>query len=210
LPSVVAADPTLWPDGPSDEASTEQVTASPEDSASAPAPRVQTAAGDARPSPFRPAGALTVGLAHAATVPAVVHGRAGHARRAPAGPGAASRDGSSTSRPTAQPLASIAVRAGIGLPLEPTTGDQASSRNHRAAHHAARRDAAPPPVPQLPDQVSGLGGGAAGSGGGSSGVGVMALVAAFVFLSPGLTRWLRVGRGRVPRLLRAGRRERPG
>ena len=38
----------------------------------------------------------------------------------------------------------------------------------------------------------------------------MALIAAFVFLSPGLTQRLRVGRGRLPRLLRAGRRERPG
>ena len=52
--------------------------------------------------------------------------------------------------------------------------------------------------------------GAAAHGGTSSGGGLMAVVAAFIFLSPGLTRWLRVGTERRPRLLRAGRRERPG
>jgi hypothetical protein len=83
-------------------------------------------------------------------------------------------------------------------------------QGRRAVHHPVRRDAARPALPRLPDQGTGLGAGAAGSGGGSSGSGVMALIAGFVFLSPGLTRWLRVGRGRLPRLLRAGRRERPG
>ena len=38
----------------------------------------------------------------------------------------------------------------------------------------------------------------------------MGLLAAFIFVAPGLTQWLRVGTERRPRLLRAGRRERPG
>jgi hypothetical protein len=89
-------------------------------------------------------------------------------------------------------------------------GDDDPSQSPRGTHHPVRRGAERPALPQLPDQGTSLGAGAAGSGGGSSGGGVMALIAGFVFLSPGLTRWLRVGRERFPRLLRAGRRERPG
>jgi hypothetical protein len=52
--------------------------------------------------------------------------------------------------------------------------------------------------------------GAAGNGSGSSGGVLMGLLAAFLFVAPGLTQWLRVGTEPRLRLLRAGRRERPG
>jgi hypothetical protein len=69
---------------------------------------------------------------------------------------------------------------------------------------------APVPIPDLPDQGSSPAAGAAGHGGASSGGALMALLAAFIFSSPGLAQWLRVGTERRPRLLRAGRHERPG
>ena len=62
----------------------------------------------------------------------------------------------------------------------------------------------------FPDQGASLAAGAAGHGSGSTGGALMGLLAAFIFMTPGLTRWLRVGTRRRPRLLRAGRRERPG
>jgi hypothetical protein len=67
-----------------------------------------------------------------------------------------------------------------------------------------------PPVPLFPEQGSTLAAGAAGHGSGSPGGVMMGLLAAFLFIAPGLTQWLRVGTVRRPRLLRAGRRERPG
>jgi hypothetical protein len=126
------------------------------------------------------------------------------------------RTGSAFAPPPPPP--SITMGTGVGrsgptlADLAPVSRLQAGDRSQsrRSAHHPVRRDAARPARPQLPDQGTGAGSGAAGSGGGSSGGGMMALVAAFLFLSPGLTRWLRVGRGRLPRLLRAGRLERPG
>jgi len=68
-----------------------------------------------------------------------------------------------------------------------------------------------PPIIEFSDEgAANPPAGAGAHGGASSGGGLMAAVAAFLFLSPGLTRRLRVGTERRPRLLRAGRRERPG
>ena len=72
------------------------------------------------------------------------------------------------------------------------------------------RHEVPPPVPQAPDPGLDAPGGAAGHGGAGGGGLLAAFFAAFLFVAPGLTHWLWAGTERRPRLLRAGRLERPG
>jgi hypothetical protein len=85
-----------------------------------------------------------------------------------------------------------------------SSGKAASAR--AAADEETPSRLAPPP----PAQGSLLASGAAGHGSGSSGGALDALLAAFLFITPVLAHWLWVGTERRPRLLRAGRRERPG
>jgi hypothetical protein len=73
-----------------------------------------------------------------------------------------------------------------------------------------RREALPPPLPQVPDPGGDAPGGAAGHAGGTGGGMLVAFLAAFFFVAPGLTHWLWDGTEHRPRLLRAGRLERPG
>jgi hypothetical protein len=127
------------------------------------------------------------------------------------------------------PLAPLAAharlaadRVTVGEPVDGTTaastgsGDperfaavSAPSSKRSSVPRSAERSY-PPSAPQLPGEGSSLAADAAGTGSGSHGGAVMGLLAAFFFIAPGLTQWLRVGTGRRPRLLRAGRRERPG
>ncbi len=79
----------------------------------------------------------------------------------------------------------------------------------------ARRDTssqrrARPLLPQLPGAPPGLSLGTAIHGASLSGGAFGMVLAILVFLTPVLTRWLRVGTERYPCLLRAGRLERPG
>ena len=97
---------------------------------------------------------------------------------------------------------------GAGSAFEPAVNVHA--KTGRAAHRHASGGGAPLPILFFQDEGASPLAGAAAHGGASSSGGLMALVAGFIFLSPGLTRWLRVGTERRPRLLRAGRRERPG
>jgi hypothetical protein len=99
---------------------------------------------------------------------------------------------------------SEALPARDRLAAAPGSSERASSSHPPGGHEE------PPTLPQLPDQGSNLAAGAAGHGSGSTGGALMGLLVAFIFMTPGLTRWLRVGTRRRPRLLRAGRRERPG
>ena len=83
----------------------------------------------------------------------------------------------------------------------------------RPVTKAHRRDGnrdAVPPVPQLPGQGSDLASGAAGHGSSSPGGGFATALATFLFLLPALAHRLWGWGGRRPRLLRAGRLERPG
>jgi hypothetical protein len=73
-----------------------------------------------------------------------------------------------------------------------------------------RHEAVPPPLPQAPDPGADPPGGPPGHAGGTGGGMLVAVFAAFLFVAPGLTQWLWAGTERRPRLLRAGRLERPG
>jgi hypothetical protein len=73
-----------------------------------------------------------------------------------------------------------------------------------------RRETLPPALPQSPDPGADAPGGSAGHAGGAGGGMLVAFLAAFFFVAPGLTQWLWAGTERRPRLLRAGRLERPG
>jgi hypothetical protein len=73
-----------------------------------------------------------------------------------------------------------------------------------------RHEALPPPLPQAPDPGADAPGGSAGHAGGTGGGMLVTFLAAFLFVAPGLTHWLWAGTERRPRLLRAGRLERPG
>jgi hypothetical protein len=88
--------------------------------------------------------------------------------------------------------------------------DNPHTKGDRARRRPAAGDDGQPPILEFPDESANPAAGAAAHGGASSDGGLTAMVAAFIFLSLGLTRWLRVGTERRPRLLRAGRRERPG
>jgi len=101
----------------------------------------------------------------------------------------------------------LAPRA--GSEFAPSVNDRHSNTD-QAAHREASGSGAQLPILVFQNESASPLAGAAAHGGASSGGGLMALVAGFIFLSPGLTRWLRVGAERRPRLLRAGRRERPG
>jgi hypothetical protein len=92
------------------------------------------------------------------------------------------------------------------------TSRAGSPAAHDATSPAASEEQTPPqPAPLFPDQGELLAsGGAAGHGSGSAGGAPMALLAGFVFIAPVLAHWLWAGTERRPRLLRAGRRERPG
>jgi hypothetical protein len=157
-----------------------------------------------------PAGSATgdAGQADGAT-----HAR-GHAVKAPSDPATAPNGVPATGpAPLAQtaPVAGDSAGSGVlGDSRIAAVGQQASRSSSRHGGSAANEAPAPVPIPQLPDQGSSPAAGAAGHGGTSSGSAFMALLAAFIFTSPGLAQWLRVGTERRPRLLRAGRRERPG
>jgi hypothetical protein len=107
--------------------------------------------------------------------------------------------------PALAPLAS-----GSASTPHPSAVHHPRSKGEPAAHRSAARYAEEPPILETPGQGGSLATGAAAHGGGSAGSGLIALVTPFIFLSPGPTQWLRVGTERRPRLLRAGRRERPG
>jgi len=105
-------------------------------------------------------------------------------------------------RETTRPLVPPALHALIVELPQP--------RKTSGTGHVTPRPGGPAPFSQLPLEGAGLAAAAAGHGAGSVGGGLMAALAAFFFVSPFLARWLRVGTLRPPRLLRAGRRERPG
>jgi hypothetical protein len=130
-------------------------------------------------------------------------------------------DRASSDRPSAPPLHAVAGQAPFLPPQAPVTdgasarislpaAEQAPTAAHSHAHRPAAQHDAKPTILALPSESAVAAASAAAHGGGSSGGGLAALALAFMFLSPGLTRWLRVGTERRPRLLRAGRRERPG
>jgi hypothetical protein len=86
--------------------------------------------------------------------------------------------------------------------------EQARARDAR--RERVPKERFPRPIPQLPVPGSDSPSAGAGHGGGPGGGTLMALLTIFVFIAPGLTQRLRVGTRRRPRLLRAGRLERPG
>ena len=116
-----------------------------------------------------------------------------------------------TDRAGAVAGAFVAAASGTdALPARDRLGAVPGSSERASRSHPSGGHEEPPTLPQLPDQGSNLAAGAAGHGSGSTGGALMGLLVAFIFITPGLTRWLRVGTRRRPRLLRAGRRERPG
>jgi hypothetical protein len=219
--AVPDPDPALQPQAQTEPRSVDQTPVAPTaDPAATPDPGRETAPQAAPlPSPrIVTSGTTVLTPLPLPTAPRFQSHRGEHKPNASA-PKPSSRRGIRTGAAFAPPPSpSIAVGTGSARSAETLTDlapvsrlrDATPSQSRASTRHPARRGAARPALPRLPDQGTGLGAGAAGSGGGSSGSGMMALIAAFVFLSPGLTRWLRVGRGRLPRLLRAGRLERPG
>jgi len=208
---AVDAGPTSSPDGPAEAAPVDQTaTATADGSVPLAPPSVETAPQAGLPSPLaQPASGVTVAPARVTAVPEPVPARGAVHRRAGTRSHVPSPPDQTVLAPA--PLASVADRTSAGYPAPaPRMRIGGRPQSDGARRHPPQHDPARAPIPQLPSQGTGILGGTPGSGGGSSGVGLMALIAAFVFLSPDLTRWLRVGRGLRPRLLRAGRRERPG
>ncbi len=107
------------------------------------------------------------------------------------------------------PQASVAIGSSTPVPLGAAV-DRTRSKGEPAAHAPAPANEATPSILETSSGGANPAAGAGAHGAGSAGGGLVALALAFIFLSPGLTQWLRVGTERRPRLLRAGRRERPG